>query len=99
MHILFLAGRFYPDIGGVEKHVLEISKRFIARGHTVTVVSEKHGENDVTLFEKQTGIKIIKIPVGKNEKQKKFIIWKWFWKNQSLITQADIIHCHDVFYW
>ena len=41
MNILFLTRRFYPSIGGVEKHVLEISKELIKRGHEVTVITER----------------------------------------------------------
>ena len=40
MKIIFLTRRFYPEIGGVEKHVLEISKRLISQGHQVTVIAE-----------------------------------------------------------
>ena len=41
MTIVFLARRFYPLIGGVEKHVMEISKRLVAAGHRVIVVTEE----------------------------------------------------------
>ncbi|MBI4091770.1 MAG: glycosyltransferase family 4 protein, partial [Candidatus Levybacteria bacterium] len=40
MNVLFLTRRFYPDIGGVEKHVLEVSKELVKRGHEVTVITE-----------------------------------------------------------
>jgi len=97
MKILFFARSFYPNIGGVEKHVLEISKRLVKMGHQVTVVSESTKKN--TNIKNIYGIKILKINVGKNEKKKKIIIWKWLWKNRNLIKNADIVHCHDVFYW
>ncbi|HEX8932546.1 MAG TPA: glycosyltransferase, partial [Patescibacteria group bacterium] len=58
MKILFLARRFYPDIGGVEKHVLEISKRLAAIGHEVTVVAEGISTKETALFEKKIGIKV-----------------------------------------
>jgi len=99
MNILFLVRKFYPDIGGVEKHVFEISKRLTTLGHKVTIISEGKMSKDILNFEKFFRIKVIKIDAGKNEKKKKFIIWKWFWKNRNLINEADLIHCHDVFYW
>lgn len=40
MKILFLTRRFFPDIGGVEKHVLEISAELVLRGYEVIVISE-----------------------------------------------------------
>ena len=40
MTFLFLSRRFYPQIGGVETHILEIGKRLVKNGHDVIVVSE-----------------------------------------------------------
>jgi glycosyltransferase involved in cell wall biosynthesis len=40
MRILFLTRRFYPEIGGVEKHCLKISQELLRKGHDITVVSE-----------------------------------------------------------
>lgn len=98
MKILFFARRFYPDIGGVEKHVFELSKRLIALGHNVTVVSEGKKDASIKNFEKQTNIRVYKINT-KNKANNKLIIWRWLLKNKQLIHNADIIHCHDVFYW
>jgi len=100
MKILFFARRFYPSIGGVEKHVLEISKRLIAKGNKITVVTEwSKGDGEFKGFEEYGGIKIYRILITTSEKKKKFQIWKWLWENRILIKEADIIHCHDVFYW
>lgn len=38
--VLFLSPRFYPEIGGVEKHVLEISKELVKKGFEVSVITE-----------------------------------------------------------
>lgn len=38
--VLFLSPRFYPEIGGVEKHVLEISKELIKKGYEVSIITE-----------------------------------------------------------
>ena len=100
MKILFFCRRFWPLIGGVEKHVLEISKRLIEKGNKITVVTEwSKGDGRFKGFGKYEGIKIYRIPITTNEKLKKFQIWKWLWENRILIKEADIIHCHDVFYW
>jgi len=37
---VFLARRFYPEIGGVEKHCLELGKRLVKKGHELTVITE-----------------------------------------------------------
>ena len=41
MKILFLTRRAWPEIGGVEKHVREVSLELQKKGHQVKVVSEK----------------------------------------------------------
>lgn len=98
MNILFLCRLFYPHIGGVEKHVLEISKILIKKGHKVSVVCESH-DNNFSLSDKKDGIKIYRISVGKNDWFKKFRIWKELWKHLKLIKEANVVHCHDVFFW
>ncbi len=104
MKILFFCRRFYPLIGGVEKHVLEISKRLIDKGHEITIVTEWNekelgGIRDVGEIGDIQGINIFRIPITTNEKKKKFQIWKSLFENRELIKEADIIHCHDLFYW
>ena len=96
MKILFLSRLYYPHVGGVEKHIFEISKRLINNGNTIIVVAEKH---DRALQEKEilNGIEIYRIPVNGNDWLKKFKIWIWLWKNRELIKTSDIIHAHDVF--
>ena len=39
MHILMVAARFAPFVGGIETHMLEVGTRFAALGHAVTVVT------------------------------------------------------------
>ena len=109
MTILFFAKRFYPEIGGVEKHVLEISKRLVKMGHKVAVITEleknTNGVNyhstskSATLMGKIEGIDIFRINVGKDNWFKKFRIWKELWRLKKIIFKSDIIHCHDVFFW
>jgi len=94
MKILFLSRRFYPDIGGVEKHVLEIGKIMVKEGHKVTVITQSPGKE----IEYQN-IKIIRIPKTPKGASEKLHVWKWFWKNRQLIKDADIVHAHDVYWW
>lgn len=98
MNILFFSRLFYPHIGGVEKHVMKISKLLIKEGHIVTVVTEQYSL-ELKLNDSVDGIGIFRISNFGREKFKKFRIWKWLWGNRKLINNADIVHCHDVFYW
>jgi glycosyltransferase involved in cell wall biosynthesis len=109
MNILFLARRFYPQIGGVEKHVLEIGKRLVKKGHKVIAIAEleknTNGLNyhstpkSATLAGKVEGIEIYRINVSKDDWFKKFRIWKELWRHRKIIASADVVHCHDVFFW
>lgn len=98
MNILFFCHLFYPHIGGVEKHVMEINKILIKKGHKVVVVTERHDET-LKLKEKINNIEIWRIPKLQENWFKKFKIWMWLFKSQNLMKNADIIHCHDVFFW
>ncbi len=98
MTILFFSRLFYPHIGGVEKHVLEISKLLVKKGHSVTVLTEKF-EKDLLDVSKIDGIKILRINNGKDNWFKKFRVWKNLFKYRKLMKKSDIIHAHDVFFW
>ncbi|MBI4097669.1 MAG: glycosyltransferase family 4 protein [Candidatus Levybacteria bacterium] len=94
MKVVFLARRFYPDVGGVEKHVYEISKALIKKGHKVTVITQSEGDKDVL-----DGIKIVRISKAPKGSSEKLQIWKWIISNRKLFQNADIVHSHDVFFW
>ncbi len=98
MNILFFSRLFYPHVGGVEKHVMEIGQILIKKGHKVTVVTEQNPFG-TKLRETINGIEVFRMPKLGNDKLKKFKIWKWLWRNNKLIKNADIVHCHDVFFW
>ncbi|HVT00830.1 MAG TPA: glycosyltransferase family 4 protein [Patescibacteria group bacterium] len=126
MKILFLTRRFFPDVGGVETHVLEISKELISRGHEVVILTEtapkdKHTnkrnyqsieQSDTYYINSRNGakssqtahfephlIKIISINTVNKVSSKKMGIWREMYKRRELISQADVVHCHDVFFW
>ncbi len=94
MKILFLSRRFWPDIGGVEKHVLEISKILVKKGHEVTVITQSQGKSNSI-----NGIGVVRISKNPKNSSEKLYVWKWFWKNRNLIRESDIIHTHDVYFW
>lgn len=99
MTILFFTRLFHPHIGGVERHVERVSQELIKLGHEVIVVTEQY-QQKLKEVEKRKSIKVYRIPVGGvSEKAKKWHIWRWLWQHRSLISQADIIHVHDVFFW
>lgn len=94
MNILFLSRRFYPDVGGVEKHVFEIGKRFAKEGDRVVVITQSQGEEGEI-----KGIEIKRINKTSRNLSEKLHIWKWMFKNRKLIHDADVVHAHDVYFW
>ena len=98
MNILFFTNYFYPHVGGVEKHVLEVSKELIQSGHTVIVMTQQF-DKKLPKFEKYKNILVYRMPIGKLDWFQKFRIWRELFRNINLIRNADIVHCHDVFFW
>jgi glycosyltransferase involved in cell wall biosynthesis len=109
MTILFLTRKFYPHIGGVEKHIQEISEILAAKGHKVIIISELDNKSHSSIYQlesenarqagKPIGIESYKIDVGNDDWFKKFRIWRKLWSYRRLILYSDIVHCHDVFFW
>ncbi len=95
MRILMLVPSFFPHIGGVEKHTLEISRNLIIQGHDIVIFTLKFDEK-LANFEKFNKISIIRLL-----KKNYFKIWSQLLKYRSWIKNFDIIHCHDfpTFYW
>jgi len=96
--VLFFSRLFYPHIGGVEKHVLEISKLLVKRGYSITVITEQY-DSQLSTEDEIEGIKIVRINTGKDNWFKKFRIWKEIFKKRKLLQDADVIHTHDIFFW
>jgi len=89
MKIVMFTPYYFPKIGGLEKHVKMVSEELIRRGHHVTIITRKYDES---LCDDETvnGVKIIRYP---NIKKLKKILW--ILKNRKMISDADIVHCHD----
>lgn len=98
MKIVFLCRLFSPHIGGVEKHVMEISKRLQQKGHTITIITEQF-QSDLPLHEKMNGINVYRIQKNGEDWFQKFRIWKEMFRLRTILQSADVIHCHDVFFW
>ncbi|MDD3531987.1 MAG: glycosyltransferase family 4 protein [Candidatus Shapirobacteria bacterium] len=99
MKIVFLTRLFNPSIGGVQKHVLEISRKATENGHKVLIVTERYSEK-LKKFDSIDGVYVYRIPI-KNQKSrlKKFQIWFWLTKKRVIFREANIIHAHDVGFW
>lgn len=130
MKIVFICSAFYPSVGGVQTHVMAVSRELIKRGHKVTVVTEDlsvdkpvrkqskvESDNEARLKKrldlsilfrhKQSfftnkrlhQIDIYYFKFGQSGFSKKLRIWYALLRSLKLFQGADIIHCHDVFFW
>ncbi len=98
MKIIFLTRLYLPHIGGVEKHIFEISK-ILAKNNQLTIIAEQDNPSEPE-YEKAPFAEIYRIPLGGvGESAKKFTIWSWLFKHLDLIKSAEIVHIHDVFFW
>lgn len=94
MRVLFLTRSYYPNIGGVEKHIFQISK-LLSLKHKIIIITENINKN-VPNHEVLPETIIYRFYVTNNIK---LSIWTWLFKNISLLKNSDIIHIHDVFFW
>lgn len=97
MKVLFIARYYLPRIGGVEKHVFEITKKLKNKNLKINIVCEQTkgtGKRDTI-----DGVTVYRIKFPRTKLVGLFFIWCWFWKHRKLIKEADIIHCHDVVVW
>ena len=78
------------DIGGVETHVLELSKEMQRRGHDITVVSNGGVFEDELL---EYGVKHIKLPLH-NKKPKNISESRKGLKKLIKAEKFDLVHCH-----
>jgi len=49
-YVLFLTPSFYPNIGGVEKHVLRVSQELNKKGYRVVIVTEAIGDSTMPVW-------------------------------------------------
>jgi glycosyltransferase involved in cell wall biosynthesis len=100
MRTLFITQRFYPEIGGVEKHCYMVSQELAKHGIQVSVIT---GTLDQTLMPKeQLGNLPIHRIFFKNKHRMPPLsmlniikAWLFLLKNLRLIFQSDTIHLHD----
>jgi len=96
MKIVFLSRLFWPNLGGVETHVLNLSHQLIKQGHVVTVITSQH-DPKLPITEEFQNIHIIRIP--HHFLKSKLKLWIWMYSHKHLYKSADIIHAHDVTWW
>lgn len=98
MDVVMLSAHYAPHIGGVEKHVAEVTRRLAARGHRVYVYTRRH-EWGSPVEEVVKGVRVVRL--GAPGTFGKYTFWANLLAYRSTFAAADVIHCHDyyVFVW
>lgn len=98
MKILFITHFYSPHIGGVEKHTSEVARSLIKKGHSVTILTEKYNKNlkDEEIIDR---VKVVRFSYPHIKLIGLKFIWWQIFVRLKLISDADIVHIHDVFIW
>lgn len=89
---------FFPQVGGVEKHVWEICQHLASEENKITIFTEKFS-NNVKDQEKINNIIVRRIKYRRLKIVGLLQIWVYLLKNRKIIKASDLIHVHDVFIW
>lgn len=90
MKITHIVSHFFPRLGGVEKHVLNIALAQKKMGHDVIVITGLYDNtNDYDVIE---GIKIYRFPATRSALRMKL----WHYIHSYLYFNADILHVHNL---
>jgi len=90
--VLMMAQRYKPYIGGVEKHIEQISETLAERNFEVSILTPMPNPS-FPEYEKIGTTEIIRFP--KNFERNPFMLLRWFTSRKEKLSKYQIIHCHD----
>ena len=88
MKILQASSYFYPHIGGVETHVLELSQNLLDMGHEVCVVCAEAPKS--APYQSLDGLPIFRLPAL----DLPYVPYMWLLSRRLATFKADVIHSH-----
>ncbi len=104
MHIIQITPSYAPNLGGVETHVLELTKELLRLGHQVTIITLQKNSSTNQSSSRSGQItqgdyqpKVICLPVTSS--LDKLPIWQAIYQLREIISSADVVQVHDVFWW
>jgi glycosyltransferase involved in cell wall biosynthesis len=96
VHVLMVAERLAPAIGGVERHVAGLTMELVKRGHEVTLVAPAHARG-LPEEEEVDGAHLLRLPRTGRRGPDYLQAWSWWLGHLGLLKEADVIHFHDVY--
>jgi glycosyltransferase involved in cell wall biosynthesis len=96
LKILFITPRFFPDIGGVEKHTQYVAKKLAEHGNNITIITSTERE-DIKTYELMDGIKVYRKVLTTRQGPLVRITKMFFFLLEHFreLRSNDIIHLHD----
>ena len=61
MNVLFLTRLYHPHVGGVEKHLMEITNRLVKKGYNFSIIAQKYDPSLSSRETEKNGNKIYRI--------------------------------------
>ncbi len=102
MKILLITPVFFPSLGGMEQHVLNLAKKLKQKGHVADILTAKIGETKDS--EEIDSIRIFRVNAGIEKQQDlsfkgKNLLIPFFFNTVKLFLKKkyDLIHVHDSF--
>jgi len=102
MKVLIISPVFFPSLGGMEQHVMNLSKQLKTKKHSVDILTSKIGNSSD--YEKINSVDVFRINAGINSQQElsfkgKKLVIPFFFKAAELFLKKkyDLIHVHDPF--
>lgn len=95
--LVMITPSFYPRVGGVEKHVLEVGSRLKRQGWEITVLTPRFP--GLAKHEVVDGLIVKRFSFPAKRWLGLLTIWWQLWRQRRLIGQADLVQIHDVFIW
>lgn len=94
MRVLFVAPNYYPHIGGVERHVREVSRELEKDGHLVTILVPKH-DDSYRDYEREGNVEVIRLRRPRSRIVASLRRRCQILRRLDLFLRADVIHFHD----
>eukprot|EP01119_Soliformovum_irregulare_P000079 TRINITY_DN10062_c0_g1_i1.p1 TRINITY_DN10062_c0_g1~~TRINITY_DN10062_c0_g1_i1.p1 ORF type:complete len:505 (-),score=107.81 TRINITY_DN10062_c0_g1_i1:216-1730(-) len=98
-NIAMVSDFFYPNMGGVEMHLYQLSQCLIRRGNKVIIVTHYYGKRKGIRY-LTNGLKVYYLPITPIYNQSSFptLYSQYPLLRKILIReQIDIVHCHQAF--
>lgn len=97
--ICMVSDFFYPNVGGVEEHIFQLSQCLLARGHKVIVLTHVYGDRKGIRY-MTNGLKVYYLPIQTFYNQSvlpTFITSIPLLRNVLLRERVTIVHGHSAF--